>query len=169
MKKIREILHAERLVMEEHIKQLQREGKEGIRYTAMMPDVPFLILALICDAGWLMQLIAGVVYFWDNGLHSILDYMTVIDLYFVVCGVAYVIYLSIIHEKEIATKRQKDWSFGLTVFAGLAGGIIGICQIVSYGTASLTLLCLAAGGFLNFAAGLPIYLSFQKGIVYGVQ
>ncbi|MCM1087581.1 MAG: hypothetical protein NC407_05345 [Lachnoclostridium sp.] len=169
MKSIKEILHAQKLVTEEHIKQLQREGKEGIRYTAMMPDIPFLILALICDAGWLMQLSAGVVYFWNNGLHSVLDYMTDIDLFLVVCGVARVIYLSIIHEKEIATKRQKDGSIGLTVFAGLAGGIIGICQIVSYGTASTELLCLTAGGFLNFAAGLPIYLSFRKGIVYGVQ
>ena len=27
----------------------------------------------------------------------------------------------------------------------------------------------AIGGFLNFVAGLPIYLSFKKGIFYGVQ
>ena len=52
MKSIKEIMHDQKLVTEEHIKQLQREGKEGIRYTAMMPDIPFLILALICDAGW---------------------------------------------------------------------------------------------------------------------
>ena len=25
------------------------------------------------------------------------------------------------------------------------------------------------GGFLNFAAGLPIFLSFKKGIIYGVK
>lgn len=25
------------------------------------------------------------------------------------------------------------------------------------------------GGFLNFVTGLPIYLSFKKGIIYGVQ
>lgn len=34
---IRETLHARRAVTEEHIKELQRDGQEGIRYTAMMP------------------------------------------------------------------------------------------------------------------------------------
>ncbi|MCM1254132.1 MAG: hypothetical protein NC321_15035 [Clostridium sp.] len=169
MKNIREILHAKRLATERHIEQLEREGKEGVRYTAMMPDIPFLILGLICDIGWLMQLIAGVVYFWHNGLHSVLDYMIVITLCFLVCSLAYIMYLGVIHEKEIATKHQKDRSFGLAVFAGLAGGIIGICRIVSYGTVQTALLCLTIGGFINFATGLPIYLSFKKGIVYGVQ
>lgn len=42
MKNAKEILHAKRVVTEKHIKQLQKEGREGIRYTAMIPDVPFL-------------------------------------------------------------------------------------------------------------------------------
>ncbi|MCM1050158.1 MAG: hypothetical protein NC433_17230 [Clostridiales bacterium] len=169
MGKIKETLHAKRAVTEEHIKQLEREGKEGVRYTAMMPDIPFLILGLICDVGWIMQLIVGVVYFYNNGLHHMLDYMIIIALYLLVNGVIYIIYLNVINEKEIATKRQKDRGFGLTVFAGLAGGIIGIIHIVAYPETSATLFWLVAGGFLNFITGLPLYLSFKKGIVYGVQ
>ena len=74
-----------------------------------------------------------------------------------------------IHEKEIATRLQKNLSFGLTVYAGLAGGVIGIIQIAAYTSIPTTLIWMTAGGFINFLAGLPIYLSFQKGIVYGVQ
>ncbi|MCM1388509.1 MAG: hypothetical protein NC231_14360 [Bacillus sp. (in: Bacteria)] len=169
MKNIRETLHAKRLVAERHIKQLEREEKAGVRYTAMMPDIPFLILGIICDVGWLMQLIAGIIYLCGNGFCYLLDWLALAALTLVMLGVARVIYLDIIHEKEIATKRQKDFGCGLTVFAGLAGGMIGICQMFSYGMAQTALLCMSIGGFINFAAGLPIYLSFKKGIVYGVQ
>ena len=37
----RYILHEKRKTTEDHIKQLQKEGKQGDRYTAMMPDIPF--------------------------------------------------------------------------------------------------------------------------------
>lgn len=57
----------------------------------------------------------------------------------------------------------------MTVYAGLAGAVIGILQIVLYAGASSELIWLVIGGFLNFASGLPIYLSFQKGIFYGVK
>ena len=78
-------------------------------------------------------------------------------------------YLNKIHEKEIATKHQKDFSFGMTVYSGLAGGMIGIFQIVLYAGVSAELVWVVVGGFLNFAFGLPIYLSFKKGIFYGVK
>ena len=74
-----------------------------------------------------------------------------------------------IHEKEIATKLQKDLSFGMTVYSGLAGAMIGILQIVLYAGFSPGLVWIVIGGFLNLAAGLPIYLSFKKGIIYGVK
>ena len=38
MSTIKEVLHEKRKTTEDHIKQLQHEGKQGIRYTAMMPD-----------------------------------------------------------------------------------------------------------------------------------
>ena len=84
-------------------------------------------------------------------------------------GVVYLIYLNAIHEKEIATKLQKDLGFGMTVYSGLAGAVIGILQFVLYAGASSELVWVVIGGLLNFAAGLPIYLSFKKGIFYGVQ
>lgn len=46
------------------------------------------------------------------------------------------IYLNKIHEKGIATKHQKDLSFGMTVYAGLAGAVIGILQLVTYSSIS---------------------------------
>lgn len=83
--------------------------------------------------------------------------------------VAYIIYLNRIHEKEIATRRQKNLGFGVTVYSGLAGAVIGILQSVIYAGALPELVWLVTGGFLNFAAGLPIFLSFKKEIFYGVK
>lgn len=169
MKNIKEILHSKRTVTEEHIKQLQQEGRQGIRYTAMMPDIPFLVLGLLCDVGWLIHLIAGIIYFSINGFRYLLDWISLIALAAVIFGVGYTIYMNKIHEKEIATKLQKNLSFGLTVYAGLAGGIIGIIQIATYTNIPSALVWMTAGGFINFVMGLPIYLSFRKGIIYGVQ
>ncbi len=169
MSTIKNILHKKRKVTEDHIKQLQKDGKQGIRYTAMMPDVPFLVLGLLSDIGWIIHLAAAVVYFCRNGFHHILDYVALIVLAAVLFGVAYLIYLNKIHEKEIATKLQKDLSFGMTVYSGLAGAVIGTLQIMAFTGAYSELVWLAVGGFLNFASGLPIYLSFKKGIFYGVR
>lgn len=166
---IKEILHTKRAATEEHIKRLQQEGREGIRYTATMPDIPFLILGLLCDIGWIVHLISGIAYFCTNGFRHILDGMALIALIAVVLGVAYTIYMNKIHEKEIATKLQKNMSFELTVYGGLAGGIIGIIQLVSYADISTAIVWMTVGGFFNFATGAPIYLSFKKGIIYGVQ
>ena len=169
MRTIKEVLHEKRKATETHIRQLQQEGKEGVRYTATMPDVPFLVLGLLSDVGWIIHLVAGVLYFCRNGFHHVLDCAVLVALAAVLFGVGYIIYLNKIHEKEIATKRQKDLGFGVTVYSGLAGAIIGILQIVVAPGASPELLRMVIGGFLNFAAGLPIYLSFKKGIFYGVK
>lgn len=76
----------------------------------MMPDIPLLVLGLFSDVGWIVHLIAGIIYFCRNGFHHVLDYIALI---------------------------------------ALAGVVVG--------------------GLLNFAFGLPIYLSFKKGIFYGVK
>ena len=165
---IKEILHKKRKTTEKHIQQLQQEGKQGVRYTAMMPDIPFLAFGLVNDIGWILHLIAGILFFCRNGFHHVLDYLALIALAAVLFGVAYIVYLNKIHEKEIATKRQKDLSFGMTVYSGLAGAIIGVWQMVITGLSS-ELVWIVIGGFLNFASGLPIYLSFKKGIFYGVK
>ena len=169
MRTIKEALHEKRKATEDHIRQLQQAGKQGVRYTAMMPDVPFLMLGLLSDIGWLIQLIAGVLYFCRNGFHHVVDYADLLALAAVLFGVDYLIYLNKIHEKEIATKLQKDLSFGLTVYAGLAGAFVGMLQIVLYAGASSELVWMVIGGFLNFASGAPIYFSFKKGIFYGVK
>ena len=168
MRTIKEVLHEKRKATEDHIKDLQRQGKQGIRYTAMMPDIPFLILGLISDVGWLTHLIAGIIYFCGNGFRYVLDYAAFLALAGILFGVVYLIYLNKIHEKEIATKLQKNLSFGVTVYSGLAGAVVGMVQIAAAGVSSV-LVWLTVGGVLNFAAGLPIYLSFKKGIFYGVQ
>ena len=168
MSTIKENLHKKRKTTEEHIQQLQRKGSKGIRYTAMMPDIPFLILGLISDIGWMTHLIAGIIYFCRNGFHHVLDDAACLALAGILFGVAYLIYLNKIREKEIATKLQKNLSFGMTVYSGLAGAVVGMVQIAATGVSSV-LVWLTVGGVLNFAAGLPIYLSFKKGIFYGVQ
>ena len=145
MSKIKDVLHEKRGVTEDHIKKLEQSGKEGVRYTA------------------------GIIYLCNNGFHHALDYVTLVALVAVVFGVGYIIYLNKIHEKEIATKLQKDLSFGMTVYAGLAGAIVGILQLVTYTSVSSEIVWIVVGGFLNFAAGAPIYFSFKKGIFYGVK
>ena len=169
MNAIKEILHEKRKRTEDHIRQLQQDGKQGVRYTAMMPDIPFLVWGLISDIGWSIHLIAGIFYFCRNGLHYIWDYAALIALAAVLFGVAYLVYLNKIHEKEIAARHQKNLSFGVTVYAGLAGAVIGILQMVMSADTSSELVWIVIGGFLNFASGLPIYLSFKKGIFYGVK
>lgn len=126
------------------------------------------MLGLLSDVGWLIHLVAGIIYFCKNGFHHVLDYIALIALAAVIFGVGYIIYLNKIHEKEIATRLQKDLSFGLTVYSGLAGAVIGILQIATIGVSS-ALVWIVVGGFLNFAAGSPIYFSFKKGIIYGVK
>ena len=169
MSTIKDTLHEKRKTTEEHIKQLQQEGKEGVRYTAMMPDIPFMVLGLLSDIGWIIHLAAGIIYFCRNGFHHVSDFIALIALAAVIFGVAYIIYLNKIHEKEIATRLQKNLGFGMTVYAGSAGAVIGIFQIVTYTVVPSELVWIVIGGFLNFAAGLPIYLSFKKGIFYGVK
>lgn len=168
MSTIKEILHEKRKTTEDHIRQLGQEGKQGVRYTAMMSDIPFLVLGLISDIGWIIHLVAGVLFFGRNGFHQVWDYAALMAVVAVLFGVSYIVYLNKIHEKEIATKRQKDLGFGMTICSGLAGAMIGIFRIVTTGV-SPELVWIVIGGFLNFASGLPIYLSFKKGITYGVK
>ena len=154
---------------EEHIKQLRQDGEQQVRYTAMMPDVPFMVLGLSCDIGWIMHLTAGTIYLCRNGFRHVLDYMAFLALAAVVAGVACIVYLGKIHEKEIATRRQRNFSFGLLAYSGLAGAVVGILQSVAFTSASSELVWIVTGGFLNFASALPIFLSFKKGIYYGVK
>ena len=161
-KSIKEILHEKRKTTEYHIKQLQHEGKQGIRYTAMMPDIPFLILGLMSDIGWLTHLIAGIIYFCGNGFRYVLDYAAFLALAGILFGVVYLIYLNKIHEKEIATKLQKNLSFGMTVYSGLAGAVIGILQFLLDAGGSSELVWLTVGGVLYFVAGLAIFLSPKR-------
>lgn len=152
---IHEALANRRGKTDAHIRALEQQGKAGKRYTAMMPNIPFLALGLLCDVGWIVQLLAGWRFLCAQFSLPVLLMMIAVAI-----GVGMTIYLNLIHEKEIALGYQKDLSFGLTVFAGLAGGIVGL--LIGDGW-------IAAGGWLNFITGLPIYLSFKPGIHYGVQ
>ena len=100
-------LHTKRAATEKKIRALEREGKAGERYTARISDVNFLIFGLLCDIGWIIHLIAGI-------LQIILAVMTDVE--------------------------------GIPLLFGIT-----------------------AGGFMNFAFGLPIFASFKKGIYYSSE
>ena len=51
---------------------------------------------------------------------------------------------------------------------GFNGDISEYFRLVIIGCSS-ALVWMAIGGFLNLASSLPIYLSFKKGIFYGVK
>lgn len=166
MKKINDILNNKRKETENHIKKLQSENKQGIRYTIMMPNILFMILGLLNDAGWIIHLVADIIYLCRKSFHQVFDYISIIPLITIVLGISYLIYLNKIHEKEIATRIQKNLSFGLTIFSGLIGSIIAILQTIANPSYFVELDLVIFGGLLNFLSGLPIFLSFKKGIFY---
>lgn len=160
---MKEKLHAKRAATEEHIRELEKEGKAGERYTITMPDTAFMFLGLLCDIGWALQLIFGNWFFnrsIDQAVSPGAKTVVAIDLFLILAGVLYTIHLGKIHEKEIVLRYQKNLSFGLTVLGGIFGIVVG-AYIGAKG--------LMIGGILNTAGGLPIYLSFRKGIRYGVR
>ena len=117
MRVIKKVLHEKRKTTEDHIRQLQQVGKQGIRYTAMMPDIPFLVLGLLSDIGWIMHLTAGIIYFCRNGFYHVLDYFALAALAAVMFGVAYIIYLNKIHEKEYTKKKLPPNAKRISVLA----------------------------------------------------
>jgi hypothetical protein len=167
--RLEDILQGKRNTSEAHIQLLQKEGRQGVRYTIMLPNVLILAFGLLGDVGWILHLIARTIYFCRNGLNHALDYIALVVLVATMFGVVYIIYLDKIHEKDIATRFQKNLSFGLTIYAGLVGAIVGILQMVLYKDSPSLLVLTVIGGLLVFVSGLPIYLSFRKGIFYGVQ
>lgn len=169
-------LHAKRCDSEKKIRLLEKKGKAGERYTATISDIQFLIFGVICDIGWIIHLVSEVKYLFRYKLHTvsvpmmITDILSLIALMAVIFGIAVTIYLNIIHEKEIATRLQKNLSFGATVYGGLAAGIIGILQFImaymSRAEGTDFLIGVVIGGFLNYIFGFRIFISFKKGIIY---
>lgn len=86
MNAIRETLHQKRAVTEAHIRQLQQAGTQGVRYTAMIPDIPFLVCGLLCDLGWLTHLTAVIIWFCRNGVRRGLDFLALLAMAAVVVG-----------------------------------------------------------------------------------
>lgn len=172
---IRLKLHHKRILTEKKIRQLEKENKAGQRYTATISDIHFLITGLLCDVGWITHLIFEIKYLNQYHFHLenshifIFDILSLITLIMVNVGIIYTIYLNIIHEKEIALRCQKNLSFGMTITGGLLSGIIALIQLwltSIIGRNAIECVFVIAGGFINFIFGLPIFLSFKKGIIY---
>ena len=167
MEKVKGRLHEKRARTEEHIRSLQDRGKAGIRYTLTLPDLRMLAFGLLCDAGWLLQLVFGIRLIRQSGLHGS-NKLVLFSLVCVIVSVGMIVYLSLIHEKEMATGLQRDLSFTLIVCAGIAGALAGLWHLCAHGL-SVSAAVFLAGSVLNAAAGLPIRLSFRKGIIYGIR
>lgn len=175
MSSIRLKLHNKRVLTEKKIRQLEKENRAGQRYTATISDIHFLITGLLCDLGWIIHLIFEIKYVNQYHFHIenssifIFDLLSLITLLMVNVGIIYTIYLNIIHEKEIALRYQKNLSFGMTIIGGLLSGIIALIQLwltSINGLDETECIFVIIGGFINFIFGLPIFLSFKKGIIY---
>ncbi len=59
MSAIKDALHEKERQRKSISNSSGRMGEQQVRYTAMMPDVPFMVLGLSCDIGWIMHLTAG--------------------------------------------------------------------------------------------------------------
>lgn len=86
---MKEKLHAKRAATEEHIRELEKEGKAGERYTITMPDTAFMFLGLLCDIGWALQLIFGNWFFnrsIDQAVSPGAKTVVAIDLFLILAG-----------------------------------------------------------------------------------
>ena len=170
-KDLKSNLHSNRTATEKKIRQLEKSGKAGKRYTAVISDIPFLITGLLSDVGWVVYIIFEIIYLRKYKFHyqdstlMILDIASLVIMSILVMGIAVIIYLNKIHEKEIATRAQKNMGFGATVFSGLTAGLIGVVQL-AFGAETECLIWIIIGGFATFVFGIPIYASFKKGIIY---
>ncbi len=169
MKRIEQKLIAMRLATDNHIRELESKGKAGLRYTAMMPNIPFFVLAILCDIAWIIQIVFGIRCIMNNGITGPISILILISLLGVGIGVVYLIYLNRINEKSIATRFQKNASFGTLTYAGLIGAVAAVIGIHMHDGANPDLVWLFIGGIFNFLTGLPVLLSFKKGIIYDVH
>ena len=91
---IKDILHTKRAKTEEHICGLEKEGKAGKRYTAIMPDILFLVLGLLCDIGWIIHLVVGF-----KRLIICFDLLLCLSIIVILIGVGMTVYLNKIQER----------------------------------------------------------------------
>lgn len=152
--KIFESIKESRKETEKHIRALEEEGQAGERYTLGLPDQPMIIFGLIGDLGVLIMLIDGIIHLFHASV------LLKSDLLFLLIGMLYLVYLNVIHEKEICTKAQRDGGFGLILLAGIIGIICGL---------QMNAKLYIAGSVMTIIGCLPIYVSFKKGIRYEVE
>lgn len=147
-------IYASREETEKHISALAEKGQAGERYTLMLSNRQMLILGLIGDVGTLIMLIDGLIHLAGSAI------VLKSDLLFLLIGGGYLVYLNYIHEKEICTKNQRDCGFGMILLSGILGIVCAF---------DLSSRVYMAGSILTIISCLIIYLSFKKGIYYGVK
>lgn len=148
MRTTKDTLHEKRKAAEEHIRLLEREGKQGVRYTAMMPDLPFLVLGLLSDIGWIIHLIAGIVYFGRNGWHHVTDGIALLALADVLSGVACLMYLNKIGDWLLGCIPLQAADTGMFNRAYYLSGAYGLWRpvlIVGLGSIGIHFALLLAG------------------------
>lgn len=148
MRTAKDTLHEKRKAAEEHIRLLEREGKQGVRYTAMIPDLPFLVLGLLSDIGWIIHLIAGIVYFCRNGWHHVTDGIAHLALADVLSGVACLMYLNKIGDWLLGCIPLQAADTGMFNRAYYLSGAYGLWRpvlIVGLGVIGIHFALLLAG------------------------
>lgn len=150
---------------------LKNYRNNATRYTPSLKNGQWVFVALVADAGWLINLIFTIIYFCSNGFHADVSALLSINIFQLLSviaiqvGYGFDIYTSIIGEKAQQTKLQKNLGFGLPAVASLAAVIFGIAQAAcasAFAPEGIILIVLAlAGAFISFIGCLIIFRSFQ--------
>ena len=100
------IFHMHRLATERHVQWLARRKRAGMRYTLVMPSYPLMVLTLICDIGWLVQLVGGIASIASYGLGSTPMRLVLLATLGTLVGAVFTGRLTLMREKLIATLRR---------------------------------------------------------------
>ena len=166
------IFHIHRLATEHHVQWLARRKRAGVRYTLVMPSYPLMMLTLICDIGWIVQLVGGIASIASYGLGSMPMRLVLLATLGTLVGAVFAGHLTLMREKLIATLRQRILSLGVASLSALVAAIVGILQLALLARVGmpwpLTLVTLTLGGTLGVLGGLPLLLSYRRGVICNI-
>ena len=165
-------LEERRINQESHIKELEKQGKEGNRFTSNLSNKQWLIFSIIGDIVWIAQFI--------NSIKIIIQYFSLISTIFfifpnilLIIGVVYAIILNIKKEKLIAELHQILLSIGMIVLSNFLIIISSIIFITFEKNEILPFLPffpkMIVGAGLSLIFGVIILFSYKKGIRYSIK
>lgn len=150
---------------------LKNYKNSATRYTPSLKNGQWVLMALVADAGWLLNLAFTITYFCLNGFHEeittilIMNILYILSVIAIQIGYCFDIYTSIIGEKAQQTRLQKNIGFGVPTVGSFVAVIFGTVQAVCASRLAPEGICFIiisiTGAFISFIGCLVIFRSFQ--------